>query len=532
MRLTLSGVVTSVVIGCASPAAAQMISGRVLMPDSVTPAAGIVVTVMTPDGASIARALSGSRGEYSVPLGRAGAYDVRALRIGFRPTVVRVVAAPGESVRRDIVITSLPVAIAGISIAGHADCDLKGRDARTFLSLWEQARAALAATSLSEQAGALDVEMVRMNGHIDHVTPGSVFGDSLYPVQDTARIRQLALSRAFASTPPETLETAGYVRPGRDGTPVFDMPNPEALLSDGFMAAHCFSIARSGDYEDWVGLRFEPRRRTTTVVDIAGTLWLDTATFELRRIEFKYANLPDAAYHICDSIAVSPVRGELLLDDPPFAQPKPGCYSQRNGRSNQLNLGGSADLTRLATGEWLITKWFLRTPPDSSRFRPALRRCRAGISPCEPCWYGPKCPRVSAMRARLVTVTGVTTRVIRDGVELYRDTSANSLIDAMVRKRAGDHPATLVGVVVDQDRRPVSGAIIQTEEPWRTARTDGQGVFRLTALPAGDLVVSVRCAGYVSRRVRLTLVKDSTHRIRIDFQPDTVGVRGAGCAQR
>lgn len=529
----LAGAIATLVT-CAAPALAQTITGRVLMPDSVTPAAGIVVAITTPNGNNIGRALTTRTGAYSVRLRAPGQYDVRALRVGYRPTVVRVVVAAGATVTQNIVLASLPVSIVGITATGDGDCKLRGRDAQLFLTLWEQTRTALAAASLWEQSGALEVDMVRMSGRIDHGPSWSVYPDSVYPVQDTGRVQQLALTRAFAATPPETLETKGYVRPSRDGTPIFDMPNPEALLSDGFIANHCFSLERNDDRRDWIGLGFEPRRRVNRVVSISGVLWLDSASSELRRIEFKYANLPDARYHICDSIAVIPVRGELILDDPPFTQPKPGCYSQRNSRSNELGLGGSADLVRLPTGEWLISKWSLIMPPDSARYRANAKRCRPNrqTQECEACWYGPNCFRLKVMRPRMATLQGVTTRVARDGIEIYRDTSADALVEAMIRKRAKDDPAHLVGVVVDENRRPVAGAIVQTEDPWRSARTDGDGVFRVQTLPAGALVVSVRCDGYVAKRFRVPLVRDSTHRVRVDLAPDTVGVRGAGCTQR
>jgi hypothetical protein len=536
MRLTLSGVISSVAIVCASPVAAQTVTGRVLMPDSVTPAPGIVVTVVNANGNAVGRALTSRNGAYSVRLPRPGQHDVRALRIGFRPTVVHLDIAGAATVTRDLVLTSLPVVIEGVEIGADDDCSLNKKDGQVFLSLWEQARGALAATSLWEQSGSLDIDVMRVEGHTDPKDfswerPDS---ESLFVRLDTAGVRELAVSRLFASTPPETLIKSGYVRAGRDGRPIFDMPNAEVLLSDAFVDSHCFTLKRRRDHTGWIGFAFEPRRRVENFVDVEGVLWLDRASAELRQMEYKYTNLPEAAYEICDKAPLIKVLPDMLKEQPPFKQPAPQCYTHREDGRNRLGVGGSADFVRLPTGEWMVSSWTLLTPPDEAKYRRGYRsRYLPRERKTERCWDAdPNCRTIVAMIPRLVLVKGITTRVVRDGIDLYTDSSNRPLLDAMIRQRAGDDVAHLVGIVVDDDRRPITNAIVQVEDPWRSARTSMDGVFRVSSLPAGSLVISVRCSGYLPRRVRLPLVKDSTHRIRIDLQPDTVGIRGAGCAQR
>src|SRR4051794_27790766 len=109
----------------------QAIRGRVLMPDGTTPAPGIVVSATAASGSAAGRALTTSTGAFIITLKVAGSYDLRALRIGFRPTVVRVTVAPGATVSQDIVMTSSPVSIEGMKVTDESDCSLKGKNAQT-----------------------------------------------------------------------------------------------------------------------------------------------------------------------------------------------------------------------------------------------------------------------------------------------------------------------------------------------------------------------------------------------------------------
>ncbi|HTE46428.1 MAG TPA: carboxypeptidase regulatory-like domain-containing protein [Gemmatimonadaceae bacterium] len=519
-----------VVFSLATPLAvgAQTIRGRVFLADSVTPVAGIVVTANGPGNVTAARALSTSRGDYLLQLRAPGRYEVRALRIGFRPAVVRdVVVKENATSVQNIVLSSLPVAIAGMDVRDDRDCSLSKRDGETFLQLWEQARGALAATQLSEQSGALDVRMVRADGHIDAPI---LFADSLYEIVDTLRARESIVDRVFAATPAETLTVRGFVRLTPDGRTVYDMPNAETLLSDAFVASHCFSVRSSDDHKDWIGLGFRPRRTTKGIIDIRGALWLDRATAELRRVDFDYTDLPAAEYEVCDSNPFVTVTPERLREVPRFEQPNPRCEGAKNDRSNRLGLGGYADFVRLPSGEWLVSKWMIRTPPDEGRIRPMPWRVRRVKQTTERCYSGPDCHTVLAMRPRLVTSMGAITAVMRDGMRVYQNEKGAALISAMSAKRAGGHPAAVQGIVTDLTGRPLINAVLQTEAPWRAAQTDSVGAFHFQMLPPDTINVVVRCRGYQPVRARLPLLGDSTRHLTLSLVPDSVSSSSTNCA--
>jgi hypothetical protein len=107
---------------------------------------------------------------------------------------------------------------------------------------------------------------------------------------------------------------------------VFDFFGPDAalLLSDVFVRDHCFSVVSGRRQQSTiVGLAFEPLRGRT-IPDIAGVLWVERTSAELRRIDYRYTSLPH----------------ELLAE-----------------RSE-----GKIEFARLPNARWIVSRWQIRTP--------------------------------------------------------------------------------------------------------------------------------------------------------------------------
>src|SRR5258708_27962450 len=64
-----------------APISAQRLHGAVLLPDSTTPARGVIVVATGDNGALVRRALTNQRGNFELPLPHAGRYPVSGLRI-------------------------------------------------------------------------------------------------------------------------------------------------------------------------------------------------------------------------------------------------------------------------------------------------------------------------------------------------------------------------------------------------------------------------------------------------------------------
>jgi hypothetical protein len=441
-RLRVFRLILWCLISCAltEPVVGQTLRGRVVRADSATAVPGVLVTALDSSGAPVATAMSAPSGDYFLRLPGAGRYQLRALHIGFRPTVVPAVDVSSSGSRtRDVVLTELPVTIAGMDVREKDECGMSREETEVFVPLWEQARGALAAATLAEQSGALDVRVVTVPGHVDAFKH---FNDPLdgplirapHPEQDTARTSERASDRVFASTPAESLLAAGYVRRRAQGGFAFDAPSADLLLSDGFAAQHCFGLTGAPrGHAGWLGITFAPRNTRDSVVDIRGVLWLDRASAELRRLEFDYTNLPPGKFKLCDP---QPPRAQ-------FHEPAGGPICDSLPASDSLGLGGDADFVRLPTGEWLVVRWSIRTPPDAQKYRIAGIRVRIVGRSSEKCYSGKGCHDWWIAWPRLVTTNGIVASVSRGGgrylSRLVRDIADRSGREETCGPASGSH---------------------------------------------------------------------------------------------
>jgi hypothetical protein len=129
----------------------------------------------------------------------------------------------------------------------------------------------------------------------------------------------------FRSIGADSLAKVGYVTTARDGRTTFRAPDADVLVSDRFLNEHCLTLAEgSASNPEWLGVGFRPADRRRGVVGIEGTMWIDKRSYELRRVDFRYAGI------------------EPMLD--------------------AAGAGGWMDFVRLANGLWITGRWELRMP--------------------------------------------------------------------------------------------------------------------------------------------------------------------------
>jgi predicted amidohydrolase YtcJ len=117
----------------------------------------------------------------------------------------------------------------------------------------------------------------------------------------------------------------GYITVNQDSSVDYYAPDADVLLSDTFLAEHCFWTVQGGrDQRGMVGLSFEPTRRKAPA-EVFGTVWLDERTFELRFVEYRYTGL--------------------------------GEYG-----SDSTKIGGQVHFARLPSGAWIVRRWYIRMP--------------------------------------------------------------------------------------------------------------------------------------------------------------------------
>jgi hypothetical protein len=303
-------------IAGAGDLAAQTVRGIVTLPDSAR-AAGVIVIASDTAGATAARALTGEAGTYELRLPAAGRYEVRVVRIGFRPTVVPAFSiAAGEVKTLPITLRGDPVVLAAVKVQGKSVCGVKQGAGDDVAHLWEEARKAITATQLSPVGARQTVNWMQYDRNTD-LTGTQVQSELVNRSSASAMA-------AFVSLPPDSLAKVGYMSDDESGT-TYRAPDAAALLSESFATLHCFRAEPPPkDNPDWVGIGFRPTKDRSGIVDIEGTLWLDRTSSELRQLDFRYTNLPEDFAH--------------------------------------TRAGGTVQFLRLSTGSWLVGSWQLRMP--------------------------------------------------------------------------------------------------------------------------------------------------------------------------
>lgn len=299
----------------ARPLDAQRVRGQVVLADSTTPAAGVIVVATGDNGAPV-RALTTGRGTFDLPLPHAGRFEVRVLRIGFAPTLVPpidVVADETKSIR--VVLGAERISLSRVTVRGQDECNTR-RDAGLLVArVWEETRKALMASQLVADRP-LVAEWIQYDRSLE---PGGT-----RVREQHVRTTKSPTTHAFVSRPAAILAEQGYIVD--DGTSTeFFAPDADVLLSESFANLHCFHVEPAPPgHPGFIGLGFTPGRGARDLKDIEGTLWLDRESAELQWLEYRYTNVPVA--------------------------------------SERAGAGGRVEFLRLVSGEWLVSRWNILMP--------------------------------------------------------------------------------------------------------------------------------------------------------------------------
>jgi hypothetical protein len=296
-------------------ASAQTVRGTVLERNTGAPTAGVVVLLIDAAENPVARTLSSDSGHYRLTASTSGAYRIRTMRIGFRPfTSEPFEVSAGREITRDIDVAMIPVLLDSVKSVGRNSCrERAGTEVASVA--WEQARTALYGAQISSRLPAIGATLQTYQRIYN---PGS------------SRIREQAsgmksgfTTAAWISLSADSLRKIGYVTEDDDGWFTFYSPDVNVLLSREFQADHCLRLTKSRD-NSLTGVSFEPTRERGKLVDIKGTIWLDTKSSELRSVEFRYTN-------------VTPIQEDE-------------------------GAGGQMDFSRMQNGGFAISRWSIRMP--------------------------------------------------------------------------------------------------------------------------------------------------------------------------
>jgi hypothetical protein len=296
---------------------AQVVRGIVRDSLSGEPASGVLVALVQRASDVRRTVLTDAGGRFTLAAPGAGSYTLEIKRIGVRPVLTPDFTL-GEGEAREISATVAPVVarLEAVRVTGRSYCGARVREAVETATLWEEVRAALTATRISREVHSAPVTLTSFRRTLDPTT---------FEVRAEERSERhgMTSSNPFFSAPAASLSAHGYVV--SDGEDLlYRGPDPEVLLSDAFVREHCFrAVLGTSERVGLIGLSFEPTS-ARRVPDIAGVLWIDGGTRELRRLEYRYTRPP-------------------IEVEGPF----PLSY---------------IDFARLPSGAWFVQRWAIRAP--------------------------------------------------------------------------------------------------------------------------------------------------------------------------
>jgi hypothetical protein len=302
---------------CIAPeAVAQTLELRVVEERTGRPLAGVVVR-LEQNGRPVVMGLSNEAGRLQLRAPSPGHYRVRAGRIGFespqlfslelKGTVQRQIEMPGQ-------IRQLPA----ITVSGTTRCAAQPTGGSLAAALWEEVQLALTANRITTEQGLQVVHAVRFERHLT---------SNRGLLRERITGSMVTTGQPFVSPPADQLARQGFVAVSGDSV-VYSAPDAALLLADEFVRSHCFEVDPRGSDRELVGLSFAPLPDAHRS-DVAGTLWIDRESRELRHLEYRYTGL----------------TGSTAFGGP----------------------GGEIHFQRLPSGSWIVREWVIRMPRTVER---------------------------------------------------------------------------------------------------------------------------------------------------------------------
>jgi Carboxypeptidase regulatory-like domain len=520
---------------------AQGVRGVVVDEETTAPLPGVLVSVLDGAGSVVGQLLTDNAGRFTIATRARGSFRARAERIGLRTVTTepfRLTSSDFAQIR--IALGAEAVEVEGFVVDARVrQCRIDPTQAVRIQRWWDEVRKALTVSALVQREALARFRVQQFERDMS--------ADLRSVASEETRLRIGFSSRPFVSAEPTFLSEGGFVQ-GEEGSREYYAPDAEVLISDIFLSEHCFSIVADDDRPGLVGLAFEPTR-VRRVPDILGTLWVDTASAELRSLEYRYANLdwlpaneaggevgfrylPSGAWVVSDWFIRMPrvgVRREARPGGTADATVVIG-YHDTGGRVRQLSTRRTAADGRLGSGRLtgivvdsirggplvgarvqVMGTRFFATTDAAGRF--AIEGVPAGAQ--DVVFFHPDLTRWGlGSTYRSVTLEDSRTVDLRLAVPAFRR-AAISLCGASGREAS----AVLTGRVVDGEGEAIAnvrlgfswtvtgGAAPGTGE----ARTGSDGRFAFCYAPAESLVsVAGEADGY---RVRTFTLVPPTHEI-------------------
>ena len=287
---------------------AQVVRGTVTAEGAGAPVRGAVVTLLTPSGAPTdRRVLTDQSGAFAMRVPQPGSWaiEVRAIGYAARKTSPRQVNA-GETVVENITLRQVATRLATLRVEAKTACRRAGELDAVTSEVWDDVWSALAAAQLARQQRLVRAEVFVFTREVDVST-------SLV-MHEERGVASVLDESPFRTSSPAELAALGFWRASPLGEVEFHGLDAGTIISDEFLAGHCFNLARrdsAGTVQ--VGLAFRPLNDRRA--DVQGLLWLDAETRQLRALEFTYTGLKLRGPAAGGRLGFTRLPNGVLIDD-------------------------------------------------------------------------------------------------------------------------------------------------------------------------------------------------------------------------
>ncbi len=508
-------------LGLPHASAAQTVFLRVTNADTGKPVFGALAELVDSTDSVVDAGLTDEMGRLSLT-GTAGEFRVQVEMLGMASVVTdAILLGPSGSLAVSVYLDPTALELEGIVVETEAgSCRLLADEALLLTRMWEEVRKSLKSAVLTRDQKVFEYRVLRFERDLSPTT---------LAVRNEQRARdRLYVAEPFTSRPIDDLLENGFVQ-SLDGRDNYFAPDAEGLLSEAFLAANCYRFEQGrDDAEGLVGFSFEPRGELARTRTIAGTLWIEPATYELRRLDFRYLNidpriasdqiggqvgflrLPNGSVVVSDwSIRMPSVAMTSGIDVPP--QPVLAGIREVGGAVTQVRRPGGEAVMRsdLAIVTGIVLDSLLGSPvggatvfvEGTDRRVASDRHGRFRIDDLSDGTYAFRVEHPSLMGLRfagdrlLASVARGRTVALRFAMPTVLDILVAACRD---QESATEGPTrAVIGVVTEESTGlPLEGAMVTLSwrGGWRILRSDAVNTANLTQT-TGSLVVSTDSNG-------------------------------------
>jgi len=263
-------------------------------------------TLRTRSQEIIQQTITNADGRFRFASAPAGELRLQILRIGFHPMVSPVLRlGSGQDLRYDLLSEPLPVQLPVVAVHGTSGClgAASLAEDSVLTMLWTEARKGIEIRRAFElryrfTRSLQQVAQIRWRLRPDRK---QVRVDTVVSEPDSVPAREQRLRSAHTA--------AGY---GQGNSLI--IPDEKELLNENFLEDNCLETTIQRGVNS-VGVRFRPVNPRRAGYAIRGTVWLDSASYLIRRIDYEHLDNGEAFSQL--AIDYAPVRvGASVLQLP------------------------------------------------------------------------------------------------------------------------------------------------------------------------------------------------------------------------